>query len=113
MDLSLRGRPCLVASNNDGCAVARSDEVKALGIKMGDPLHEIRDKIEAHGIAVRSSNYTLYADMQRRILAALEELAPKWEVYSIDELCEDRHNSYCIYKSHRSEEMAGAARVFI
>lgn len=85
MDLSLRGRPCLVASNNDGCAVARSDEVKALGIKMGDPLHKIRDKIDAHGIAVRSSNYTLYADMQRRILAALEEFVCDWEVYSIDE----------------------------
>ena len=85
MDLSLRDRPVLVASNNDGCAIARSNEVKALGIKMGDPLHLIREKIDRHGIIVRSSNYTLYADMQRRILAALEAFARDIEIYSIDE----------------------------
>ena len=69
-DPSLRGVPAIVLSNNDGCAIARSAEAKALGIKMGDPLHLIRDKVQKHGIAVRSSNYALYADMQRRILAA-------------------------------------------
>lgn len=66
-DPSLRGVPAIVLSNNDGCAIARSAEAKALGIKMGDPLHLIRDKVQKHGIAVRSSNYALYADMQRRI----------------------------------------------
>jgi DNA polymerase V len=84
-DPSLRGVPTIVASNNDGCAVARSDEAKALGIKMGDPLHLIRDKIKQHGIVVRSSNYALYGDMQRRILTAIEPFARDVEIYSIDE----------------------------
>lgn len=75
MDLSLRGVPAIVASNNDGNAVARSAEAKALGIKMGDPIFKIRDLIKAHGVAVRSSNYTLYADIQRRVLAATEPFA--------------------------------------
>lgn len=85
MDLALRDKPCLIASNNDGCAIARSNEVKALGIKMGDPLHKIQDRIKAHGIQVRSSNYTLYADMQQRILAALDLFVDRVEIYSIDE----------------------------
>lgn len=84
-DPSLKGVPAIVLSNNDGCAIARSAEAKALGIKMGDPLHLIRDRIEKHGIAVRSSNYALYADMQRRILAAIEPLVRDIEIYSIDE----------------------------
>ena len=74
MDLSLRGVPAIVASNNDGNAVARSAEAKALGIKMGDPIFKIRDLIKAHGVAVRSSNYTLYADIQRRVLGASQNL---------------------------------------
>jgi DNA polymerase V len=84
-DRSLVGVPVIVLSNNDGCAVARSAEAKALGIKMGDPVHLIRDKIDAHGIKVRSSNYTLYGDMQRRIVAAVEGFARDFEIYSIDE----------------------------
>ena len=85
MDHSLHGIPVIVASNNDGCAIARSNEAKALGIKMGDPLFKLRETIERHGVAVRSSNYTLYADMQSRILEALRELVVDFEVYSIDE----------------------------
>jgi DNA polymerase V len=84
-DPSLKGVPVIVLSNNDGCAVARSDEAKALGIKMGAPLHLIRDKIEAHGIRVFSSNYTLYGDISRRIVAVYEDYAPTVEIYSIDE----------------------------
>ena len=84
-DRSLVGVPVIVLSNNNGCAVARSAEAKALGIKMGDPIHLIRDKIDAHGIQVRSSNYTLYGDMQRRIVAAVEGFARDFEIYSIDE----------------------------
>jgi DNA polymerase V len=84
-DPRLKGVPVVVASNNDGCAIARSDEAKALGIKMGDPIHKIKDKIKAHGIHVLSSNYTLYGDMQRRVLAAVEPFARDIEVYSIDE----------------------------
>lgn len=83
--MSLKGVPVVVASNNDGCAIARSDEAKALGIKMGDPIHKIRDKIEAHGVRVLSSNYTLYGDMQRRVIATIEPFARDIEIYSIDE----------------------------
>jgi len=84
-DPSLKGVPVIVLSNNDGCAVARSDEAKALGIRMGEPLHLIRDKVEAHGIRVFSSNYTLYGDISRRVVAVYEDYTPNVEVYSIDE----------------------------
>jgi hypothetical protein len=69
-DASLVGVPVIVLSNNDGCAIARSAEAKALGIKMGDPIHHLRDKVRQHRIRVLSSNYTLYGDMQRRVIAA-------------------------------------------
>lgn len=84
-DSSLVGVPVIVLSNNDGCAVAMSSEAKALGIRMGQPAFLIRDKIERHGIRVLSSNYTLYGDMQRRVVAAVEDFARDVEVYSIDE----------------------------
>ena len=84
-DPSLKGVPVIVLSNNDGCAVARSDEAKALGIKMGEPLHLIRDKVEAHGVRVFSSNYTLYGDISRRVVAVYEDYTPNVEIYSIDE----------------------------
>lgn len=84
-DSRLVGVPVIVLSNNDGCAVARSAEAKALGIKMGDPVHLIRDKIKVHGIRVLSSNYTLYGDMQRRVVASIEAFARDFEIYSIDE----------------------------
>ena len=84
-DTSLRGVPVIVLSNNDGCAVARSDEAKALGIRMGEPLHLIRDRVERHGIKVFSSNYTLYADLSRRVVDAYADFTPNVEIYSIDE----------------------------
>lgn len=84
-DPTLKGVPVIVLSNNDGCAVARSDEAKALGIKMGEPLHLIRDKIAAHGVRVFSSNYTLYGDISRRVVAVYEDYTPNVEIYSIDE----------------------------
>ena len=84
-DASLVGVPVIVLSNNDGCAIARSAEAKALGIKMGDPIHHLRDKVRAHGIRVLSSNYALYGDMQRRVVAATEAFARDFEIYSIDE----------------------------
>ena len=82
---TLEGRPVMVLSNNDGCAVARSNEVKALGIKMGQPAFEIKDLIEKHNIAVFSSNYTLYGDMSERVMSSLRTFTPNLEVYSIDE----------------------------
>lgn len=84
-DMSLRNVPVIVLSNNDGCAVARSDEAKALGIKMGEPLFMLKDKIAKHGVRVLSSNYTLYGDMSRRVVDVYEDFTPNVEVYSIDE----------------------------
>lgn len=82
---SLIGRPVIVLSNNDGCAVARSNEAKALGIKMGDPLHQIQHIVKAHNVAVYSSNYQLYGDMSARVMSILADSFSEMEVYSIDE----------------------------
>jgi DNA polymerase V len=82
---SLQGKPVIVLSNNDGCVVARSNESKALGIKMGQPVFECRDLIEQHDIQVFSSNYPLYADMSHRIMQVLKTFSSSVEVYSIDE----------------------------
>ena len=81
----LEGRPVIVLSNNDGCAVARSNEAKALGIKMGAPLFKIRDIVERNHVTVFSGNYALYGDMSRRVQEVLRTQAPSVEVYSIDE----------------------------
>ena len=82
----LRGRPIIVLSNNDGCVVARSAEVKALGtIKMGVPVFQIKNEIAKHHIEVFSSNYTLYADLSHRVMRILRLLSPGLEIYSIDE----------------------------
>ena len=84
-DPALRHVPVMVLSNNDGCVVARSNEVKALGIKMGEPAFKCRDLIRKHNIRVFSSNYTLYADMSRRVVETLKRFTPDMEIYSIDE----------------------------
>ncbi len=84
-DPTLKNVPVIVLSNNDGCAVARSDEAKALGIKMGEPLHLLQDKIKVHGVRVFSSNYTLYGDISRRVVEVYEDFTPNVEIYSIDE----------------------------
>lgn len=81
----LKHTPVVVLSNNDGCVVARSREVKALGLKMGAPVFQVRDLIEQHNIACFSSNYALYADMSNRVMTVLEQEAPQVEIYSIDE----------------------------
>jgi DNA polymerase V len=92
-DPSLEGRPVIVLSNNDGCAISRSNEAKALGIKMGVPEFSIREIIRNHGVKVFSSNYTLYGDMSRRVMEMLSHYVSSMEVYSIDEafLFFDRH----------------------
>ena len=77
--------PVIVLSNNDGCAIARTSEAKALGIKMGDPYFKIRDLCRAQGVRVFSSNYTLYGDMSERTNAAYRQFSPQVEIYSIDE----------------------------
>lgn len=81
----LNGKPVVVLSNNDGCIVARSNEAKALGIKMGTPLYQARDVIEKNNVAVFSSNYQLYGDMSNRVMNVLRSAVPQIEVYSIDE----------------------------
>ena len=77
--------PMVVLSNNDGCAVARSNEVKALGVKMGTPWFKMKDLAKKHGILAFSSNYTLYGDMSNRVVSILRDFSPDIEVYSIDE----------------------------
>lgn len=83
----LKDVPVIVLSNNDGCAVARSQEAKDLGIKMGVPLFQIRDIVEKHNVQVLSSNYALYAEMSQRFHSILAEYVTpdEQEIYSIDE----------------------------
>lgn len=81
----LEGRPVVVLSNNDGCVVARSNESKAMGIKMGTPFFKVRALVDSGALEVRSSNYTLYGDLSSRVMSILRDFASKLEVYSIDE----------------------------
>lgn len=81
----LEGRPVVVLSNNDGCIIARSEEAKAIGIKMGMPFFQARPTINAHDVQVFSSNYPLYGDMSQRVMRTLGQFTPEVEVYSIDE----------------------------
>jgi len=81
----LRGKAVVVLSNNDGCIIARSAEVKKLNIPMGAPYFKLKDQIKQHNIHVFSSNYALYADMSHRVMTTLEQMAPAIEIYSIDE----------------------------
>lgn len=81
----LRDKPVVVLSNNDGCVVARSEESKRIGIKMGVPFYQVRTLLEKNGVAVFSSNYNLYGDMSRRVMSMLSSFFPKIHVYSIDE----------------------------
>ena len=82
---TLRHKPVVVLSNNDGCIVARSNEVKQLGIKMGTPLFKCKDILTRHKVAILSSNYPLYADLSQRVVEILKRYTPDIEVYSIDE----------------------------
>lgn len=81
----LENQPVVVLSNNDGCAVARSNEVKALGVKMGAPWFQFKGLAKKHRIIALSSNYTLYGDMSDRVMTILRDFSPNVEVYSIDE----------------------------
>ena len=81
----LEGRAVVVLSNNDGCVVARSNEAKALGIKMGTPFFKIKGMTDSGRVIVRSSNYKLYGDMSSRVMKILRDTVPDVEVYSIDE----------------------------
>jgi len=84
-DPRLIGRPLAILSNNDGCVIARSEEVKRLGVPMGAPAHEHKATFEKNGVVVMSSNYALYGDMSARVMETLRPNVPAMEVYSIDE----------------------------
>ncbi len=78
-------RPVAILSNNDGCIIARSNEVKAMGISAGTPFFKCRNQIQKNNVAVFSSNYTLYGDMSQRVMETLQQFTPDLEIYSIDE----------------------------
>lgn len=84
-DAKIARVPVIVLSNNDGCAIARTSEAKALGIKMGAPYFMIRDTCRSQGVRVYSSNYALYGDMSARVNAVYRGFSPRIEIYSIDE----------------------------
>ena len=86
------GRPTVVLSNNDGCVIARSQEAKDLGIKMGEPFFQKRDFMDEHRFCVYSSNYNLYGDMSDRVMTTIKKYANEVEVYSIDECFVDFSN---------------------
>ncbi len=81
----INNSPVIVLSNNDGCVISRSNEAKALGIKMAVPYFQIKDLVKKHNIAVYSTNFTLYGDMSDRVMSVLFGLVPEMEIYSVDE----------------------------
>ena len=82
---SLNKKPIVVLSNNDGCIIARSNEAKKLGIKMGVPIFKIRNIIARNNVYVFSTNFALYGDMSSRVMSLLSKMSPEIEIYSIDE----------------------------
>ena len=88
----LKNKPVVVLSNNDGCIVSRSNEAKALGIKMGEPYFKAKDIIIKNNVQVFSSNYSLYGDLSRRVMRTLKRFNSEIEVYSIDEAFIDLSN---------------------
>ena len=84
-DPSLEGRPVVVLSNNDGCAVTRSPEAKALGIPLGEPWFKLAPRAKEWGLVALSSNYELYGDISARVMELLGRYSAWLEVYSIDE----------------------------
>ena len=81
----LKNKPIVVLSNNDGCIIARSNEAKSLGIKMGEPVFKARDVIKKNNVYVFSTNFALYGDMSSRVMSLLDDMSPEIEIYSIDE----------------------------
>jgi len=82
---ALNGKPVVVLSNNDGCIISRSEEAKKLGIKMAQPLYQVKELIKQHNVSVFSSNYHLYGDLSQRVMDTLKTFSPSVEIYSIDE----------------------------
>lgn len=103
---ALENRPVVVLSNNDGCAIARSNEAKALGIKMGTPYFQLKELIQRQGVKVFSSNYTLYGDMSARVMATLGQFVEQVEVYSIDEAFLNLDGYSTVYPDLRQTALA-------
>lgn len=82
---SLNGKPVVVLSNNDGCVISRSNEAKALGVKMGEPIFKMKEIVKREGIACFSANFSLYGDISARVMDKLRSFSPGIEIYSIDE----------------------------
>jgi DNA polymerase V len=104
----------VVLSNNDGCIVSRTDEAKALGIRMAGPFYQNRKEIEENKVAVFSSNYHLYGDLSKRVMDTLRLLSPSVEVYSVDECFLDLNGidpsklyDYSLYLKHTTELWTG------
>lgn len=102
----LRGRPVVVLSNNDGCIIARSQEAKALGLKMGEPYFKVRAFLEEHGVVSFSSNYTLYGEVTARVQDTIAGMVPSVEKYSIGGRASSRVTS-------RHFDHGRSSRVFI
>ncbi len=107
-------KPVAVLSNNDGCIVARSQEVKDLGIKMATPVYQIKHLIKRHNIQLFSSNYALYADMSGRVMQCLDTYTPRLEVYSIDEsflqltgICQENSIAYGLQIKENVQRITG------
>ena len=81
----IKSKPVIVLSNNDGCVIARSNEAKTLGIKMGEPVFKIRNIVDQNKVYIFSTNFALYGDMSNRVMSLLNDMVPSLEVYSIDE----------------------------
>lgn len=96
----LKNRPVVVLSNNDGCVISRSNEVKEIGIPMGAPIFQYENIIKKYNIEVLSSNFTLYGDMSRRVMEIIKDFCPDIEIYSIDEA----FLSFDRYKFHDIDE---------
>ena len=95
-DASVKRKPIVVLSNNDGCVVARSEEAKEIGVTMGAPLFKVESLLNEHDAEIFSSNYALYGDMSLRVMNLLHNFTPEVEIYSIDEAflnLEPRRNS--------------------
>jgi len=108
-DPSLAQQPVVVLSNNDGCVIARSEEAKQLGIRMGTPFFKCRSLVRQHGVRVFSSNYALYGDMSARVMDILRQFSPCMEVYSIDEAFLD----YARTSREKPEDWAARVRSLV
>ncbi len=84
-DASVKRKPIVVLSNNDGCVIARSEEAKEIGVTMGAPLFKVESLLTDHNAEIFSSNYALYGDMSGRVMNLLHNFTPEVEIYSIDE----------------------------